>query len=92
MFLRHLDVLIARDLSSVTHSKDAMSGGLAIKKTVQHRVHLLEQGDWLAAVAEALVDAETATKEAATRRTAAAAEDPYVLQSRGFETCISKVM
>ena len=66
--------------------------GLAIEKTVQHRVRLLEQGDWLAAVSEALEDAKTAKKEAAKRRAAAAAEDPDVLQNRCFETCISKVM
>ena len=90
--MKHLDFLIARDLSSVTHNKDAASIGLAIKKTVQHRIHMLEQGDWLSAVAEAQADAQAANREAAKRRTAAAVEDAQVLQDRCFGTCISKVM
>ena len=91
LFLRHLDFLIARDLSTVAQSKEA-SLGITIKKKVQHRINLLEQGDWLAAVAEALADAQIARLEAARRRTDAAIEDPQVLQDKGFETCISKVM
>ncbi len=89
-FSSTLIFIIARDLGSATHckDKDAERVGLATKKTVQHRVHLLE----LAAIKEALDDARTAKEEAARRRTTAAAEDPDVLQSSCFETCTAKVL
>ena len=55
LFLRHLDFLIARDMSTVIKSKEG-SLGVTIKRKVQHRINLLEQGDWPAAVAEALAE------------------------------------
>ena len=93
LFLRHLDFLIARDLSAVTQEKETKTTvGLATKRTVQQRVHRLEQGKWLEALADALVDAELARQAAARRRTTAAVQDAEAVTHRSYETCIAKTM
>ena len=91
LFLRHLDFLVARDMASVDDVQVERETGY-IKKIVRYRVQLLEQGEWLRVLDEALLDASAAKLKATSRRVTAASDDPELAHIRKFEACVYKTL
>ena len=94
LFLKHLDFIIARDVSHGNSSNGVEaqkeSEASSVNQVVRERLQLLEQGKWLELLALVQVDCAAAAHGAATRRTVAGSDDAEALKAQRYESCVFK--